>query len=152
MLNKMRAKLGKLWFTIALVLAALVVVGGSVGVYAAWSQTKQAATTAMVLGTFQVENLVCDEGIAGEWTECRATIANSFNAPIYVQATGSTLTVDQGGEYYGDMSVGTVASLNGSQEAAVAPGASAEVVARYRSGSAPEGTVLNLVMEITATD
>jgi len=78
----------------ALVVLALAVVGG----WAAWQQTRSVQTTAMVQGTFTLENLTCEDGVSdgsvvGGWNACGAIVENVYSLPMTIVA--GTLVADR---------------------------------------------------------
>lgn len=51
-------------------------------VFAAWEITKTTGTTALVLGTFTLKGLECDDAVEGEEVACSATVTNLYDESV----------------------------------------------------------------------
>ena len=139
----------KVWQSkIARVLIVLAIILGAAGVaFAAWSQTKSVQTTAVVLGTFTLENLQCEDAIHGEWGDCVATIQNTYGSPVVIDS--ATLLIAQAGA----VAYGEVMGNGSTLPQTMAPGATVTLSTSWRPevGQIAEGTVIDLTMEVTAS-
>ena len=148
MLSRYKSLSGRVKAILILGLITVVLLWVSVA-YAAWSQMKAAQTTAIVLGTFSVDSLECEDAIIGEWADCTAPVTNRYNEPISLDSAMLILDYPDASAY-GEVAV--AGAPIGGQQILVPAGATVLLETQWRpEASAAEGTVVGLSLEVVAS-
>jgi len=145
--KKIVSKIGVLG--VVLLATAILAVGG----YAAWQVTKQASTTAMVMSTFTVADLVCEPTLDGEPGLCTALVTNTTPGAMNVEQLVAladnpnvTFPTVLGAKYKLDGSPVVVVVNDGP----VAAGATGEITFHWQPSGIAELTEVNITLDVTA--
>ena len=132
----------------AVIIIALVLVLAGGAAFAAWSVTQEASTTAMVLGTFALDSVACDDAVPGETVLCQGQVVNQYDDVVTINS--ASLVSDRADiTVFADWGVEGRPGQNVPQP--VNPGETVMVQIQWKPQAGALLGIVNFTMQVTAS-